>query len=324
MPDATEPPPTLALQRAWNDWDKGDYVAALTAYQDLLAGPDAAAVLEPIALQTGELFRTTELTSDGANPVFSPDSRTFSFETGPAVAAGVASGAGRITHVRAAASPATDLTTLDGGEASFCPDGRHVAFLRVPSSPDVTSAQVALAGAATAAERAPRQAALARLAARTGRIVVRDLGTGRDDEINTGDLLKTGVTCAADGAVLFAGALETDATANQIYLGRAGAAPQALTQGDGFKTPSKIDAAGRTLLYPRAAAGTVPRGGRGRRTRRRRTAGGGGGSGGSRSRGRSSRRCRGRRWRWRWWWRRLRRRGDDLRDPDTRRQVGRR
>ena len=240
---------TLALQRAWNDWDKGDYVAALTAYQDLLAGPDAAAVLEPIALQTGELFRTTELTSDGANPVFSPDSRTFSFETGPAVAAGVASGAGRITHVRAAASPATDLTTLDGGEASFCPDGRHVAFLRVPSSPDVTSAQVALAGAATAAERAPRQAALARLAARTGRIVVRDLGTGRDDEINTGDLLKTGVTCAADGAVLFAGALETDATANQIYLGRAGAAPQALTQGDGFKTPSKIDAAGRTLLY---------------------------------------------------------------------------
>ena len=43
-------------------------IAALTAYQDLLAGPDAAAVLEPIALQTGELFRTTELTSDGANP----------------------------------------------------------------------------------------------------------------------------------------------------------------------------------------------------------------------------------------------------------------
>ncbi len=111
-----------ALQRAEADWDKGDYVAALTTYQELLAGPDAAAVLEPIALQTGELFRTTELTTDGANPTFASDSRSFSFETGPGVAAGVASGAARITHIRAAAAPATDVTTLDGGEASFCPD----------------------------------------------------------------------------------------------------------------------------------------------------------------------------------------------------------
>ena len=31
------------------------------------------------------------------------------------------------------AAPATDVTTLDGGEASFCPDGRRVAFLRVPA-----------------------------------------------------------------------------------------------------------------------------------------------------------------------------------------------
>src|SRR6188508_1185821 len=154
-----------ALQRADADWDKGDYVAALTTYQELLAGPDAASVLEPIALQTGELYQTRELTSDGANPVFSPDSRTFAFETGPGVNAGTASGAGRITHVRATASPATDLTTLDGGEASFCPDGRRVAFLRVPASPELTRAQDAVAVGASAIERAPRQAALTRLIA---------------------------------------------------------------------------------------------------------------------------------------------------------------
>ena len=78
---------------------------------------------------------------------------------------------------------------------------------------------------------------------------MRDISTGRDEEINTGDLLKAGVTCAADGAVLFAGALESETTATQIYVGRAGSAPQALTQGDGFKMPSKIDAAGHTLLF---------------------------------------------------------------------------
>ena len=246
---AAETPASPALQRAADAWDKGDYVSALTTYQELLAGPEAAASLDAIALQTGELFRTTELTENGANPVFSPDSRSFSFETGSAVNAGVASGAGRVTHVRATSAPDKDVTTLDGGDASFCPDGRSVAFLRVPASADITAAQNALTSAASAQDRAPRLLALNRLIARTGRIVVRDLASGRDQEVATGDLLKTGVTCAADGAVLFAGAAEADTAATQIYAARAGGEPQALTKGEGFKIPSKIDAAGRTLLY---------------------------------------------------------------------------
>jgi Peptidase family M28 len=244
---STSPADTLA--RADEDWDKGDYVAALTAYQQLLNGTDAAALVEPIARRTGELFRTRELTADGANPVLAADSRHFSFETGSGVSAGIASGVGRVTHVRATAAPGTDLTALDGGDASFCPDGRRVAFLRVPASPDVNAAQAAVARAATTAERAPRQQQLARLVARTGRIFVRDLVSGRDEAIDTGDLLKTGVTCGADGVVFFAGAAERDATATQIYAGRAGAAPEAMTSGDGFKVPSKVDAAGRTVLF---------------------------------------------------------------------------
>ncbi|HET7695817.1 MAG TPA: M20/M25/M40 family metallo-hydrolase [Vicinamibacterales bacterium] len=241
--------PAAALQRAADAWDKGDYVAALTAYQDLLAGPDAASVLEPIALQTGELFRTIELTANGANPAFSADSRYFSFETGAAVSAGTAAGAGRVTRVRAAASPEKDLASLDGGDASFCPDGRSIAFLRVPATSAIAAAQMAVTAAVTTQERAPRLQALNRLIARSGRIVVRDLSSGQEQELNTGDLLKTGITCAADGSVLFAGAGETDAAATQIYAVRAGAAPQPLTKGEGFKVPSRIDAAGRTLLY---------------------------------------------------------------------------
>lgn len=259
-------PSSSPLARADEDWEKGDYVSALTAYQKLLDGPDAAAALEPIALQTGELFRTTELTADGANPVFAPDSRHFAFETGPGVSAGTATGAGRVTHVRATDAPGTDVTTLDGGDASFCPDGRHVAFLRVAPSPELSTAQAALAAAASAAERAPRQQQLARLIASTGRIVVRDIASGRDEAIDTGTLLKTGVTCGAGGAVLFAGAPESETAATQIYIGRAAAAPEAITSGDGFKIPAKIDAGGRTLLFlvPRqgpfrqAAAATDP------------------------------------------------------------------
>src|SRR5215831_9178230 len=119
------------LARADERWEAGDYIAALTDYQQLLNGPEAGEVLEPIALTTGELFRTIELTADGANPVFASDSKHFSFETGSGVTAGTASGIGRVTHVRATGSPATDVTMLDGGDASFCPDVNHVAFLRV-------------------------------------------------------------------------------------------------------------------------------------------------------------------------------------------------
>jgi hypothetical protein len=269
-------PSAATLARAGDDWDRGDYIAALTAYQGLLAGPDAASVTEPIALQTGELFRTTELSADGANPAFAQDGRHFSFETGPGVSAGAASGIGRVTHVRSISAPAADVTTLDGGDASFCPDGRRVAFLRVPASPELTAAQAAVAAAAGAAERAPRQQQLVRLVARSGRIFVRDITSGADEAIDTGDLLKTGVMCGAD-AVLFAGAREQDTAATQIYAGRAGTAPEAITAGDGFKVPAKIDAAGRTLLFlvprqgpfrqpapapdPAATAGGAPGGG---------------------------------------------------------------
>ena len=252
-----------ALRRAWYDWDRGDYVAALTAYQALLSGADARAVLEPIALQTGELYRTVELTTNGANPAFSQDSRVFSFETGPGITAGAAAGIGRITHVRATAVTDTDLTTLDGGDASFCPDGRHVAFVRVPGSVELTRAQDALSSATSAAERAPRQQALVRLIARDGHIVLRDIGSGRDEPIDTGDLLKTSVTCAADGSVLFAGAGETETASTQIYAARAGGPPRALTQGDGFKVPWRIDAAGRTLLFLVPRQGPFRQGGAG-------------------------------------------------------------
>jgi len=244
-----------ALERAWFAWDKGDYISALTTYRELLTGPDAASVLEPIALQTGELYTTAELTKDGANPTFSPDSQYFSFETGAGIVAGVASGGERVTHIRAAEAPGKDLTTLDGGEASFCPDGRHVAFLRIPASPEITAAQNAVTAmaAASAQERAPRQQALARLIARRGQIVVRDLTSSSDQSVETGELLKTGITCAADGVVIFAGAGETETTATQLYAARPGDAPKALTQGDGFKIPSKTDASGRTVLF------TIPR-----------------------------------------------------------------
>src|SRR6187200_2657383 len=73
------------LQSAALAWARGDYVAALTTYLHILDSPGTESALETIALQTGELFKTTELTADGDTPLFSPDGRYIVYETGSPV-----------------------------------------------------------------------------------------------------------------------------------------------------------------------------------------------------------------------------------------------
>ena len=264
---------SAALQRASDAWDRGDYVTALTAYQALLSGPDAAAALEPIALQTGELFRTIELTSNGANPAFSPDSRYFAFETGPACPRAWPRGsAGRPTS-----APLRRPTRTSPRSTARTPASARTA---APSpscasrfQPEITAAQAAVAAAVTTQERAPRQQALARLIARSGRIVVREIcdrpGCGAEYRRPAED--GRDVRSGRHGAVRRRADAET--AAMQIYAARTGDAPQPLTKGDGFKTPFKIDAGGTNAALSLPASGSVScrhRRRRGSRWRRRR------------------------------------------------------
>ena len=48
----------MDLRAADNQWNDGNYIAALTAYIRLLNSPSGDQYLEPIALQTGELLVT--------------------------------------------------------------------------------------------------------------------------------------------------------------------------------------------------------------------------------------------------------------------------
>src|ERR1044072_8357915 len=72
-------------------WDRGDYTTALKLYLEILDSPNAASALATIALKTGDLYKTTEITRDGDAPIVSPDSRRVAFETG--------SGLGRKTRI---------------------------------------------------------------------------------------------------------------------------------------------------------------------------------------------------------------------------------
>src|SRR5262245_30554160 len=74
----------LDLRVADTLWNDGNYIAALTAYIRLLNSPSGDQYLEPIALQTGELYVSEELSADGRNPRLSLDGRLISSEKGPA------------------------------------------------------------------------------------------------------------------------------------------------------------------------------------------------------------------------------------------------
>src|SRR6187401_433648 len=79
---AVVPASTRSFDAANDAWERGDYAGALNGYIQLLNAPGGEKFLEPIALTTGELFETRELTGDGRAPRFSPDGRFIVYETG--------------------------------------------------------------------------------------------------------------------------------------------------------------------------------------------------------------------------------------------------
>src|SRR5689334_19120948 len=106
---------TSSLEEAALAWDRGDYSAALKIYLQILDSPDAPAALEPIALQTGELYKTTEVTDDGELPMLSPDGRHLAYERGTGLQRTT-----RLLRLNRAAPPQT-LTELSGFGVSFSP-----------------------------------------------------------------------------------------------------------------------------------------------------------------------------------------------------------
>ena len=246
-----------ALHDADLAWERGDYIAALTGYAKLLDSPDAERVLEPIALQTGELFKTHELTTDGAAPQFSPDGRFIAYETGL--------GLKKTVRVLRGAAPFEVLVQLPGTGASFSPDSSKLAYLKLASpSQALQDAQAALDKAQTS-ERQQRQAAVTRLLASEAQIAVRDLASGNETAVDTGNFGKTAVRLAAAGAVVFAG---TSGDGDpQLYLLQpfdeitARRPPVPLTTGPGDKILGEGNTSGTAVLYTVRARGG--RGGRG-------------------------------------------------------------
>lgn len=238
------------VQNAALAWDRGDYIAALTTYLEVLKGSPADADLESIALQTGELFQTTELTADGEAPQFSPDGRYISYETGALPV--------RRLRIVAASDSRNTIAELKGFRGAFSPDATKLAYLKIPDSSSITEAAAAVE-IGPAAQRGQRVTALNALVALESALMVRDLNAGTEIEMHTKGFGKQAVAFVPSG-LLFAGVPAEGP--GQIYSVAPGSSPVALTSGDGDKIIGAINAAGTALTYTVRVAGGG-RGGRG-------------------------------------------------------------
>jgi hypothetical protein len=234
--------------RAAEAWNTGDYPAALGDLIPLMQSPSADDYLERVALLTGELYTTTELTTDGRNPAISPDGQYASFETGPAAAT--------TTRVTRTSEPAGAVTKLPGVNLVFDTSSRHAVYQRPFAGPEWRAAISALDMATTPQERQRAQSDVNFWLGK-GDLVVRDLTSGAERIVSTGALLKTAPVFAADGQhVIFIGADGSDLSRSDVYIESDAGPPVQVSDRAGYKSNVLVDPGGAAIVYTAATAPT--------------------------------------------------------------------
>jgi len=224
-------------------WDRGDYVTALTAYKGLLSAPGGERWLEPIAMQTGELFETREVTADGASPRFSPDGGFLAYETG--------AGATRVTRVVESSAGLRGVADVKGHSLAFLAPGDRVVFLKTRPSEELTQAQAELDKAGQTPARFAAQQRLNWLQLKHVEVVTRTLSTGQERICSTDGLLKASVSASPDGQTIYLlGAREDDPSRSDIYAMPVDCdQPVAVTKEPGYKTGVQVGPRGAFILY---------------------------------------------------------------------------
>ena len=118
-----------AFDAANDAWERGDFVAALNGYIQILSAPGGEKWLDPIALTTGELFQTRELTTDGRAPRFSPDGAFIAYEQGLETS--------RRTKILRNDPSRAEVADLPGVSATFSHPLAQVAYLKIPDNAEI-------------------------------------------------------------------------------------------------------------------------------------------------------------------------------------------
>jgi hypothetical protein len=183
---------------AYFAWEAGDYPAALARLDRLLSGPRAEQTRVPAALLTGELYRTTELTSDGRMVRWSPDSRFVAYQTG--------TGAAIATHVvRVDAASPVEVASVTGSRAAF--GAGRVAYVQPGTGIVVrdlaTGEEQRIAGVEPSALYYSTGGVLHYVATVDGTAQIHRVEGGRGTAITSGPGTKANVMWLANGTLLY-------------------------------------------------------------------------------------------------------------------------
>jgi len=245
-------PLEILYDSAYFSWDAGDYPTALGQLQRLLTAPGGDAFVARAAELTGEVYRTEELAADGRALKWSTDGSVVAFESGAA---------GAVTsHVfRIGQNGATRVAEFAGYGLSLSPDGQRVAYLSLERTAALEAELESVANTQGLSSRL-RQL----IEGRYAKVIIRELGNGREREVDVPALARLSVALGGDGETVYLEGAEpgrTDGT--EIYEIAPGRAARALTEGAGNKTAPRLAPGGRHLTFtiagtPGGGAGAAP------------------------------------------------------------------
>ncbi len=247
--DAPDPALRAQFDSAYYAWDAGRYPEALERLQRLLRMPGGDALLEPIALLTGELYHTVELTTDGRSPRWSGDGKFVAYETG--------TGPERLTRIVAYENGGLrQAAQLKGHGLVFSHDGRNAAYLVTPETPELRAARAELDRLTGGQERQAAQRRVEQLESETARIILRDLTTGRERTVDAPGITRGFLAFAGDGQLYVFGGASGSSSVDRVFRATGNAPGIALAPGS---VPTPV-ASARALAGPRMI---IAQGGRG-------------------------------------------------------------
>jgi len=117
------------LDLACQAWDGGDYIKALEEFEAVLKSPGGDRFFDRIALVTGELYQTVEITVDGRSARFDPSGRLIAYDAGTRAAP--------VSRILAADNPGKVLVEVRSASLVFSPAPNMAAFFRIHEVPEI-------------------------------------------------------------------------------------------------------------------------------------------------------------------------------------------